>query len=195
MESLDILGFSHIGFVVPSIDEFRATWDDLLGIDDWLVQDVGLGADRIQLHGEIVGVDSVSRIGFAKFKGTSLELIEPGTGKSGGRAWLETHGAGMQHIGVWVRDIKVALARIEGTVEVTYSPISLRPELASRPVSAVTTLPVRPPFWAYVEPTTNQTGWTLELLDIQFATEHRATYGQTSFYPGELPGTEAIEFG
>ena len=30
MQAIDVLGFSHIGFVVDSIDRFRATWGALL---------------------------------------------------------------------------------------------------------------------------------------------------------------------
>lgn len=194
MQAIDVLGFSHIGFVVDSIDRFRATWGALLGLDDWLVREVGQPAGRVQLHGEPVDQPSRSRVAFAKFRGTALELIEPIEGRSGGADWLRTSGPGIQHIGVWVRDLPTELKRLGDEVEVSYSAASLHPALAARPVAATVSpgeAPVRPPFWAYVEPLESGTRWSLELLDAKFAADYRAHYGDHPYYPGELPGTSA----
>ena len=32
---LGICGFSHIGFAVPSVEQFAETWGSVLGIDNW----------------------------------------------------------------------------------------------------------------------------------------------------------------
>jgi hypothetical protein len=192
---IDVLAFSHIGFVVESIDEFRVTWGAMLGIDEWLVREVPQPGSRVQLHGELLEQPTSSRVAFTKFRGTSLELIEPVDGMSGGADWLQKNGAGMQHIAVWVRDLPTALARIGDEVEVTYSPALLHPALASRPVAATVTTagaPIRPPFWAYVEPLANTAGWTLELLDARFAAAYHEYYGDYPYYPGELPGTTTL---
>lgn len=195
MRAVDVLAFSHIGFVVESVDEFRATWGALLGLDDWLVRDVGQPAGRVQLHGEPLDQPSRSRVAFTKFRGTALELIEPIEGQSGAAEWLRTSGAGIQHIGVWVRDLPKELERLGDEVEVTYSAASLHPALAARAVAAALPAgeaPVRPPFWAYVEPLTSDTRWSLELLDAKFAADYRAYYGDNAYYPGELPDTSAV---
>jgi hypothetical protein len=192
MQAIDVLGFSHIGFVVDSVDRFRSTWGALLGIDDWLVREVGQPGGRVQLHGELVEQPSRSRVAFAKFRGTALELIEPVKGQSAGADWLRASGPGMQHIGVWVRDLPTELKRLGDDIEVTYSAAVLHPALAARPVAAtvsVSEAPVRPPFWAYVEPVASDSGWALELLDAKFAADYRAYYGDNAYYPGELPGT------
>jgi hypothetical protein len=76
---------------------------------------------------------ATSRVAFAKFRGTAIELIEPVQGASGAREWLAANGEGMQHIGVWVRDLPTTLARLDGQIEITYSPVALHPALAGRP--------------------------------------------------------------
>jgi catechol 2,3-dioxygenase-like lactoylglutathione lyase family enzyme len=195
MQAIDVLAFSHIGFVVDSIDGFRATWGRLLGLEAWLVRDVGQPAGQVQLHGELVDQPSRSRVAFTKFRGTAIELVEPVEGKSRAAEWLRENGAGMQHIGVWVRDLPAELKRLGGHVEVTYSAAVLHPALASRPVAATLSAgdaPVRPPFWAYLEPLASGICWALELLDAQFADDYRALYGDKPYYPGELPGTSTL---
>ena len=32
---LGICGFSHVGFAVPSVEQFAETWGSVLGIDNW----------------------------------------------------------------------------------------------------------------------------------------------------------------
>ena len=74
------------------------------------MREVGQPPGRVQLHGESVDQPSRSRVAFAKFRGTALELIEPIEGRSGGADWLRTAaGPGIQHIGVWVRDLPTEL--------------------------------------------------------------------------------------
>jgi hypothetical protein len=195
MQPIDVLAFSHVGFVVESVDRFRATWGALLGLDDWLVREVGQPAGHVQLHGELVDQPSRSRVAFTKFRGTALELIEPIEGQSGAGEWLRHGGAGIQHIGVWVRDLPTELKRLGAEVEVTYSAAVLHPALAARPVAATASTsetPLRPPFWAYVEPLASDTRWSIELLDAKFAADYRAYYGDNAYYPGELPDTSAL---
>ncbi len=194
MQAIDVLGFSHIGFVVDSIDKFRATWEPILGLDGWIIREVGQDSGRVQLHGELVDKPTSTRVAFAKFQGTAIELIEPIEGPSGSSEWLRERGPGMQHIAVWVADLPTALKRVDGEADITYSPAVLRPALAGRPVSATVSAdqpPTRPAFWAYIEPKADDTSWTLELLDAKFAADYHAYYGDRPFYPGELPGTSA----
>ena len=136
---------------------------------------------------------ATSRVAFAKFRGTAIELIEPVTGQSRAAEWLRDHGADLQHVAMWVADLPAELANLDGDAEVTYSPAALHPALAGRPVAATVTgtgaaLP-RPPFWAYVEPLASQVNWTLELLDARFAAAYREFCGDYPYYPGDLPGS------
>jgi Glyoxalase/Bleomycin resistance protein/Dioxygenase superfamily len=194
MKEFDILGFSHIGIVVDSIDLFRSTWDQLLGLDDWLIRDVDHRPETVQLHGRLNTAPCVSRVAFTRFKGTALEIIEPISGPSVASEWAHSVGTGMNHIGMWVRNLAEELEQSDEDLEIVYSSASLHPSLARRPVSAVlnagSTLAPPPAFWAYVNPSQNTVNWQIELLDAGFATEYRARYnGDHVFYPGDLPGT------
>lgn len=197
IQALDVLAFSHIGFVVPSVREFRETWGRLLGIEDWLEKEVTLPGGRVQIHGTRVLVPTANVIAFAKFGGTSIEIIEPLHEDTGAARWLREHGPGMQHIGVWVADLPTELAKLDGNYAVTYSPASLLPELADRPASAMVAVddaaPVRPPFWAYLEATESTAGWNVELLDAKFEWAYREAYGDYVFYPGDLPGSRPFD--
>lgn len=192
--ALDVLGFSHIGFVVPSLREFRGTWGALLGIDDWQEMEVELPAGRVQLCGERVMVPTASVIGFARFGGTAIEVIEPRHDDTAAARWLRDHGPGIQHIAVWVQNLPAELAKISGDYAVTYSPASLIAELADRPASAMVAVEpsTRPAFWAYVEPIAATAGWNLELLDANFERTFRESYGNYVFYPGDLPGSRPL---
>jgi hypothetical protein len=195
MQAVDVLAFSHLGFVVESVEEFRATWGALLGLDTWLVREVGQPPGRVQLHGQVVDEPTGSRVAFTKFRGTALELIEPMGGQTASAEWLATSGGGIQHIGVWVRDLPTELRRLGGDAEIVYSAASLHPGLAARPVAATVSTaeaPVRPPFWAYVEPLASKTRWALELLDAKFAADYREYYGNNAYYPGDLPDSSAL---
>lgn len=191
IDKIDILGFSHIGFVVPSVEEFRNTWGVMLGADDWVQRDVPQPAGRVQLHGRSITEPSANRVAFAKVRGLSIELIEPLSGETSAADWLKTRGPGIQHVGVWVRDLATELEKLGDAVAVTYSAASLIPELADKPVTAMvpTDPAARPPFWAYVQPLGVTAGWELELLDAKFEDAYRAYYGDYAFYPGDLPGT------
>ncbi|MGM7698967.1 VOC family protein [Microbacterium sp. A84] len=190
--TIDIVAFSHVGIVVPSISEFQSTWGSLMGIDDWLVRDVPQPAGRLQLFGETVDEPSANLIAFAKVKGLSIELIEPHGGPTASGRWLEEHGPGINHLGVWVRDLSGALEQLAEVTQVTYSAASLVSNLADRPATAVIedSSKWRPPFWAYLEPWSGSTGWQLELLDVEFEGAYREYYGDYAFYPGDLPGTD-----
>lgn len=194
MPSFDILEFSHVGFVVASIDEFCASWGALLGVDRWTGQEATQQPGIFQLHGELVTEPVRTRVAYARVGGLPVELVEPGDGPSRAAEWLAAHGSGLQHIAMWVRDLPAELARLDGQAEVSYSPAALVPALASRPVAAAVTaapgqVAPRPPFWAYLEPRAGQpVNCTLELLDARFAHAYREVYGDASYYPGDLPG-------
>jgi catechol 2,3-dioxygenase-like lactoylglutathione lyase family enzyme len=199
MPPFDVLEFSHIGFVVASIDEFRASWGAVLGADHWQCREATLAPGSVQLHGDLVTRPARTRVGYARIGGLPVELIEPGDGPSRAAEWLAAHGAGLHHLAMWVRDLPAELERLAGQAEVSYSPAALVPALASRPVAAAVTAAAervsetvavpRPPFWAYLEPLAGQPLYcTLELLDARFARDYREYYGDAPYYPGDLPG-------
>jgi catechol 2,3-dioxygenase-like lactoylglutathione lyase family enzyme len=190
--SFDLLGFSHIGFAVRSIEEFQATWGIVLGIRDWVVHDESAPAG-IQLHGADVGALAV-RVGFARLAGTSIELIETVAGRTHHLEHLDRTGVGLHHVAFWVADLERELAKAEPMgLEIVMSPSSLRPDLRGRPVSAVMSGSAAsveiPKFFAHLVPETAECRFTLELLDARFADDYRRLNGPMPYYPGELDTT------
>jgi hypothetical protein len=176
--------------VVESIEGFRQSWGPILGLDEWVVREAELPAHEVQLHGGVLNHRIITRVACTRFAGTALELLEPVSGASATQDWLEQNGEGLQHVAVWVRDLPSALDRLEGRIDVTYSPANLRPELASRPVAAVagaSAIGDDSGFWCYAQPLSAGSLWSLELLDTKFAEDFRAYYGNSVYYPGELP--------
>lgn len=189
--SLDILGFSHVGFAVRSIEEFQATWGRSLGLTEWTVHEEQ-APGGIQLHGSDTG-PLVVRVAFARLAGTSLELIETREGMTHHREHLERTASGLHHIAFWVRDLSTELAKVgELGLEIVMSPASLRPELRDRPVSAVVkeasasgSIEI-PQFFAFLDTLEGDKHFTLELLDAKFADDYRKLNGRLPYYPGEL---------
>jgi methylmalonyl-CoA/ethylmalonyl-CoA epimerase len=191
MHSLDIIGFSHIGFAVPSVDEFQRTWGTSLGISEWKIHDEA-AAGGIHLHGRDSGELGV-RVAFARLGGTSLELIETRVGRTHHLEHVERRGGGLHHIAFWVRDLRTELAKAAGLgMEVVMAPASLSANLRGRQVSAVIRdLPDSgavqvPEFFAFLDMPAAGTHFALELLDAKFAEDYRRTNGNVPYFPGDL---------
>jgi catechol 2,3-dioxygenase-like lactoylglutathione lyase family enzyme len=182
MTDLRLLGLSHVGFAVQSIDEFRDTWGALLGITDWLVRDLPQSAETLQLRGQVQPA-AFSRAAFARLAGTAIELVEPHTGSTRTSAWLAERGPGIHHLAFWVEDLSAAVAALGAQVEVSYSPIGVRPGLAALTSGAPPDQLLPEAFWAYTEHTGARVPWCLELLDVRGADTIRAAFGDYLLYP------------
>ncbi len=188
-QPLDILGFSHIGFAVESVEEFAETWGAALGIPTWHTYEAA-SSGGIQLHGSDSG-PVVVQVAFARLGGTSLELIQTKVGRTHHREHVERRGAGLHHIAFWVRDLATELAKAPSLgLEVVTSPSRLRPELRDRPVSAIVQEPGSvgiPDYFAFLDTVRGSSHFGLELLDAKFAEDYRAMNGPHPYYPGDLP--------
>jgi catechol 2,3-dioxygenase-like lactoylglutathione lyase family enzyme len=187
--ALDIIGFSHIGFAVESVEEFAATWGAALGIQDWHTFEAA-SAGGIQLHGSETG-PVVVQVGFARVGGTSFELIETKVGRTHQREFFAQGGSGLHHVAFWVRDLATELAKAPSLgLEIVFSPSQLRPELRERPVSAIIHDPAAvaiPEYWAYLDTKAGRSHFGLELLDAKFAEDYRALNGPYPYFPGDMP--------
>ena len=188
-QALDILGFSHIGFAVDSVEEFAETWGAALGIPEWHTYEAS-SSGGIQLHGADSG-PVVVQVAFARLGGTSLELIETKVGMTHHKETIQRRGAGLHHVAFWVRDLTTELAKAPSLgLEIVTSPSQLRPELRDRPVSAVvhdsSALGI-PQYFAFLDTINGGAHFGLELLDAKFAEDYRAMNGPHPYYPGELP--------
>ncbi len=187
---IGLSAFSHVGIVVRSVEDFWSSWGEILGIDDKVQRDVPQPQGKVQLFGERVDLPTANRIAFTRVAGLPIELIEPLSGESSAARWLEDHGPGVQHLGFWVDGFGEQMELLDADLTVTYSPASLVPELAGRPVK-LQLAPgevERPPFWAYLQlAPAGSTGWEIELLDAGFEAAYREYYGDFAYFPGDLP--------
>jgi hypothetical protein len=191
--SFDIVGFSHIGFVGPSIEDFFGTWGRALGITDWLVYDDG-APGGFQIHGKVIEGQTRARTSFAKVGGTCIELIQPVENVIPHREHMDEVGPSIHHIAFWVDDLEKQVVKAgEMGWDLVYSPISLHPGLRERQVSATTselgwaTNIEYPPFFGFLEPHGRPMKCQLELLDSAFVRDYHKAYGDYTFYPGDLP--------
>jgi catechol 2,3-dioxygenase-like lactoylglutathione lyase family enzyme len=192
MDALALLTFSHIGLAVRSVDEFVSSWGALLGAAQWDMTEVSPAQNAVQLYGE-VQEHMRSKVAFGRVAGLPFEVIEPCEGRPHARAHLDACGEGLHHLAFWVADLGAELNKLAGTpFEIVYSPTSLRPNLAGRPMAAAVAgetlaadAPARPPFFSYIE-RVDSMSWTLELLDARFASAYRCLYGDQVFYPEGL---------
>jgi methylmalonyl-CoA/ethylmalonyl-CoA epimerase len=177
MLDLGILGFSHVGFAVHDIEEFRDTWGAMLGVTDFAVVDVDHDDGFLQIYGEPAPPASL-RVAFAKVANIAIELVQPVRGRTRTADWLDTHGTGIHHLAFWVRDLRQAVAALDGVATVTYSPTSLIARGTGE-------LPVAPATWAYTEAIRARTHWCLELFDVGHAPVMRERYGNHMIFPPE----------
>lgn len=196
--SFDIIGFSHIGFAVWDIEQFQRTWGAALGMTDWLVKESG-APGGFQLHGKEIEGETAARTAFGKIGGTCIELIQPVKNVIHHKLQLEAVGPSVHHLAFWVNDLPKQLERAgDMGWDIAYSPVSLRPGLKERAVSATAQAGAPqgswdtgleyPPFFSFMETLEPQVKCCIELIDNAFAKDYREAYGDYTFYPGELPG-------
>jgi Glyoxalase/Bleomycin resistance protein/Dioxygenase superfamily len=195
-DAIDIVAFSHLGFAVASIQEFRDTWGNALGMADWLVHHESIESG-FQLHGEPTGPVS-AEVAFAKCGGLVFELIETQSGRTHHSDHIEAHGPGLHHVGFWVRNLAAELEKVSALgLEVVMAPPDAPAPLAGRPVSAVVSetdkLPdlgptaAAAPLVAFFDTTRGNTHFALELLDINFAIDYQGLNTFDPYWPGTLP--------
>jgi methylmalonyl-CoA/ethylmalonyl-CoA epimerase len=191
---LEVVAFSHVGFAVPSVEEFVSTWGAALAHEEPRVHDEsspgGVVVGGLD-HGPLEVTVAFTRIG-----GLPIELIETRRGRTCHLDWLEANGPGLHHLAFWVRDlpaqVKDALA---GGFELVMAPGSLARAVLQAPAGPSSRAADLvgdaggegvPEFFAFLDLAAARTRWTLELLDVAFAGEYRRLNGDLPAYP-ELP--------
>ena len=88
---------SHIGIVVQDVRKTAKRYEELLGIGPWEFRDVPISNGI--MHDQPIGHNDVSvKIATAAHEGLGFELIQPVSGPSTHREFLEKHGNGIHHI-------------------------------------------------------------------------------------------------
>jgi methylmalonyl-CoA/ethylmalonyl-CoA epimerase len=201
MPALNIVGFSHIGFAVSDIPEFQRTWGELLGMTDWKGRETET-LTGLQLHGQPVGETTQARTATARIGGTAIELVQPIKGPIHHGEHLDRFGPSVHHLAFWVADLTAEVDNLDALGwDIAYSPTSLPGGLSDQLVSATTKPGTQSqlvgtdiadaelaPFFAFVETKKPAINCAIELLDAQYASRFRESFGSHTYYPGDLPG-------
>ena len=103
---------TQIGFVVRDIEEARAAWAELLGMEEPPVVET---ADWKSSHMEFKGKPSEGRakLAFFSLENLSIELIEPIGGPSTWQGFLDRFGSGIHHVGFGVENLDETLGKLK----------------------------------------------------------------------------------
>lgn len=101
---LNIRNIDHVGYVVRNVDKTAKFFWEVLGIGPWEFMEFGPNVEEYKYYGKTEKL--LLKIAEARVGAVSIELIEPVSGPSPHRDFLEKHGEGMQHLGILVDDYK-----------------------------------------------------------------------------------------
>src|SRR5579864_8417943 len=102
----------HVGLVVRDVDAAANLYGRLLGVRRWRRTEFHFKAPPWQAH----MTDSLFRVAYGRAAHQTIELLQVMNGRSHFSDFYDAHGEGVQHIGFWCPDIKVAVeaAVVEG---------------------------------------------------------------------------------
>ena len=114
---LEILNRSvgQLGFVVKDVDKLVRQYYSQFGIGDWKFYYYGEPLLKfMNYHGQ--PAKYLSKIALSYFGTTRIELIQPLKGHTIYTDFIQKHGYGLQHLGIYVEDIEAELekTRAEG---------------------------------------------------------------------------------
>lgn len=105
---------TQLGFVVRDLDAAVRHWIEVLGVGPFLFLDKGTGRPPGVSHYRGLPVRVELRLAFGFLGDVQIELIEQvNDAPSPYRAFLESGGEGLQHLGYWVHDYDEARRRLE----------------------------------------------------------------------------------
>jgi catechol 2,3-dioxygenase-like lactoylglutathione lyase family enzyme len=100
----DLLAY-HVGFVVRDLESVADRYQRMLGVDRWRIHDLEVA----KIPWDPRSTDARLHIGFGRGAGMTFELIQPLQGRTPHLDFLEQHGEGVQHIGLWTADVQAAV--------------------------------------------------------------------------------------
>jgi hypothetical protein len=95
----------HVGFVVRDVDAVAARYQQMLGVDRWRVHEIAIP----RLAWDARSTDARLNIAFGRGAGLTFELIQVLEGRTPHLDFLEQHGEGIQHIGLWTADVRASV--------------------------------------------------------------------------------------
>ena len=99
----DLIAY-HLGFVVHDLDAVAERYSRMLGVDRWRTHELTIA----RVPWDPRSTDGRLKVAFGRAVGLTFELIQVLEGRTPHLDFLETHGEGIQHIGLWAQDIRAA---------------------------------------------------------------------------------------
>ena len=96
----------HLGIVVRDLEAACARYAELLGVPEWHRSEVE--RQGVPVNPKTAGGRGILHIAFGRVPGMTFELIQP-EGQIAHKVFLDEHGEGVQHIGVWTPDVQAAV--------------------------------------------------------------------------------------
>jgi catechol 2,3-dioxygenase-like lactoylglutathione lyase family enzyme len=96
----------HLGIVVRDLHAACARYSELLGVPAWHYREIQRPA--LPVNPKTAGGQGTLHIAFGRVPGMTFELIEP-EGTIEHKVFLDEHGEGVQHIGLWTPDVQAAV--------------------------------------------------------------------------------------
>jgi catechol 2,3-dioxygenase-like lactoylglutathione lyase family enzyme len=100
----DLLAY-HLGFVVHDLDAVADRYSRMLGVDRWRTHELPLA----RVPWDPRSTDARLKVAFGRAVGMTFELIQVREGRTPHLDFLEKHGEGIQHIGIWAPDVRAAV--------------------------------------------------------------------------------------
>ena len=104
--TLSFLQYSvgQLGFVVEDLDKTMESYYNNFGIDDWKVYTYGAPLLKFMNY-KGMSFEYKAKIGLNYFGNTRVEFIQPLEGHTIYTDFIEKHGYGLQHLGIYVENI------------------------------------------------------------------------------------------
>ena len=106
------LSIGQLGFVVEDVDELVKQYYEKFGMGDWKFYYYGEPLLKFMNY-KGKPTKYMSKIGLGYFGNTRIELIQPLEGHTIYTDFIEKHGYGLQHLGIYVTDIETELKKAE----------------------------------------------------------------------------------
>jgi catechol 2,3-dioxygenase-like lactoylglutathione lyase family enzyme len=140
----------HLGIVVRDLQAACARYSELLHVPRWHYLELERAA--LPSNPKTAGGYGNQHVAFGRVPGATFELIQP-EGKSVFTVFLEEHGEGLQHLGVWTPDVQASVREaVDKGCRVTHA--ALTQDVAAIQLSSTSTPEAIIPFigqLAYVD--------------------------------------------
>lgn len=107
---LNIQAINQVGIVVRDLDKAMERYWEEFGIGPWAVFSFGPGIKKTTYRGEPCSFEL--KIAMAQVGPLMLELLQPVSGTTPHQEFLDQHGEGLQHVGVFVERIDEAVEQV-----------------------------------------------------------------------------------